>query len=355
MKTFIITSVLLFIGVISFNVFVDKNFFWHRNSNFKHLKLTQGSCLKLSGEKMTGNDRLVHRQLRKDLMSPDTVIYASSRGAYADYGFFPGKNVYSTASSIALLEDYVDAWVDLKEMGKIPKEAVIFLDGWIFNDAINQFRSWDSLEGFNKFLKQVGLEDEMPPALKKRYRNEVKEGYRLNILNLLSFSQSEVSLKLLLSGEYKSLEILPCQDIKDDQTYMTWMGAHLSSKMPNHVDLIKTVGHPRSGLNYLDPWQKSDFLIKVFQVFIQDMMKNGVKVKIVTPLMHPTSASFIVEHEGVKDFKKIVSSLKAVDGFDVCDAFEADKVGCGQFDFKDGLHMTRECTGKLLKFCKIIP
>ena len=354
MKTFFTTSILLFFFVIAFNLFVDKNFFWHRQNAFAQQNLNDGDCINISEEKFTGNDRLSQRTIRKKMKRPDIVAFSSSRGAYADFSFFPGKKVYNTAVSISLLEDYIDVWMDLKKQNKIPSEAIIFLDGWIFNDGIVNFRSWDSVSGFLDFLKEQNISNELPPEQANRYHFEKKERLKKNLLNLISYPQTLTSLEVLLKNQYKNLDIKKCKSITDEQTYMTWMGAHWSLKITKPEDLARLINEKDSGLVYMDPWQKNDFMVKVLKTFIEDMKKNNVKVHIITPLVHPIALLEIKDTKPVKDFEAIVADLKNDSSIHVCDIYDSKKVPCENNEFKDAIHMTKTCLGKLMKFCGII-
>ncbi len=354
MKTFFITFFSFLLTIIAFNLYVDKNFFWHRQVAFENFKLEKGECLKFAGEKLSGTDRLAHRFLRKHMPIPDTVIFSSSRGAYADQEMFKNKIIYNSASSISLLEDYVDVWMDLKAQQKIPSEVIIFFDPWIFNQNISNFRSWDSLTGLGKFLNENSNNVSYPNSQKKYYLKQKIERWRIAILNLISFEQTLNSWDVFAHTDYKNLEIKKCSDINDELTYLSYSGAHISKKYPTPLELHHIVSAKDSGLSYIDPWQKNPFLVEVFDAFLSDMLSRNVKIHIVAPLTHPVSFTHASMTPAMIDYRDSLNKFQQDPRLNVCNAIDLNPIPCEKNEFKDAIHMTRSCTEKLLKYCQIL-
>lgn len=353
MKYFWRTFILGFFVIILINLWIDKDYRFFRRSIREGRNLQAGECLTLGNLE---SDRLAKQEIRPYLEKPDVLFLGSSRVSYLDLETVkPELKFYNGNFSIGLLEDYMAVWQELKSTQRIPGHMIIFLDHWAFNKK-NRFRAWESIPALKDYLNQQGIKT---PLFEKPWRRYTELQYkRLTdiLLGLISFDYFKESLvKYYQAGIGEPY--ISCSKIeKESKAFLVHDGhAIYPFQHPTREEVLKEAQNFDGALQYSDPWVVNHELLDYFKIFLKDAKNLGVKITLVAPLWHPASWKMIQAaahgQKVSKEYFAIIENLGKEAGVSTCIEPDSAMVGCNESEFVDGIHMNRECSLKLIKYC----
>lgn len=81
---------------------------------------------------------------------PDVLVLGSSRIMLIDSKMFKDNlSIFSAGVSVATIPDIIAIWQHVKNLGKIPKYLIIYIDPWVFNTN-NEQQNWKINENLYK-------------------------------------------------------------------------------------------------------------------------------------------------------------------------------------------------------------
>ena len=363
LKFFSLTVFLGLSTIFAFNYWEDPGHQWHRELHYISRALAPGEVWAICTPDFP--DRPIRLSQIKYGTVPDVVAMGSSRALLIDSRLF-NSNLHMRNVSVlgASLEDEIGLWQFLILSGKQPHYVVLFVDPWILNRNIEQTRWLQFLTYYNAFFSA------QPITLIQRLSLRVIEAQtildaRLNTLvDFWSWLSLKASVKVALHPAQTQIapEVYPEKlrpatffGYRSDGSY--FFPDAVVAKRPKaavEVDARNYALQPK--ITYLSNWELNVKAITDLDLLLKDMSRHGTHALIVLPPFHPTARQILNQRPGynnlLNESSQIIHDVVIKnENATLCDAIEAEKVGCLGDEFIDGSHLAYPCVQKVIRYC----
>jgi hypothetical protein len=304
----------------------------------------------LKGFNIANFPNLDDRQMQKHIIdgrtaAPDVVVFGSSRSMEIRVDCFPGRTFFNSGVGSSRIPDYVALYEAYRNRGLRPSLLVIGADPWILNARMGDQR-WRSLQkDYDHIAERVGLTRD-PARFRKR---DVRK-----LVQLISPRYFQESLHSLARKDERPS---PTTETQGSSWFLLADGSLVYPKSirDRGVEEVRAVAkrmlHGREGLalsgfRQLDPSSMADF-----ENFLGSVLADGAKVLLFIPPWHPVVYQAIAQSE---EFQMVPASeayfraLASKLGIPVVGSNDPAALGCGETDFRDGMHLCDRALKALL-------
>jgi hypothetical protein len=287
------------------------------------------------------NERTYILSHLKQIPKIDVLFLGSSRIMLVNSNIFKEKNrVFSSGISVGVVPDFIAIWQHIKNLKKIPKYVVIYVDPWAMNKNNNQTNWKVNQSLYRQFFKE--RKSSLWGTIKEYFENK-------------SMNQKTINLK--------NQRFVFENNLSKDQEGRRFDGSVI---YPDHVVKPKTLKEITQKANeYLQEcifclcdWKFDQKMFHELNVLIQDIRNSGAKVMVVLPpyqhkvyqgmMKSPLYSNILNEVVGALESK--ANETDAL-GYEFCNAINPEDSNCKETEFMDGMHSQSSCSEKIVRKC----
>lgn len=293
------------------------------------------------------NERMVQKlTIENQEKKKDIVVIGSSRSMAIRSSSFPDKTLFNNSVSGAILQDYFSIYNLYRRQGQLPKEIILGIDPWIFNQNYPEDR-WKILEAYYDELSEV------ISAPSGQFNYKIRDFIPENILELFSLSYFRAaSHKLFLKesgvdadmGNDKPVAVNT--SLNDGQTILA-DGSRTYDKITrekskDEIDAIAVSFATQSTSYGFDSFfEINEKTQKKLEQFISLIQSDGVKVTIFLPPYHYKSYEIMArlpKYKMMKEVEHYLIQFSRENNIPLVGSYNPEKLPLDESDFLDGMH-----------------
>jgi len=340
LKTSLLTTV-FFLGTMFFNYKVDTAGIFSSNSCLRSAAsaMANGNIVAGLGDEAF-DGRLFQILFIKEINKKvDTIALGSSRTKELRSRYLnnSSSNFYNHSINGSSLQDYiaiVGAYKKIK--GYIPKEIIIGIDPWVFNENSGRNR-WKNISGYYDFMKQEISGEEMQTDKLFFSVNKLKQ--------LLNYDYTITNIKYLYQRLRKRDNGFYIVDTLETDDFLREPDGSIhypfSVRNPNKEKLlIKSKNYALGNVYSLENYHKIAFK-KEFDTFMKYLRQKGVKVTIFLPPYNPIPYDILKKQkkykiDGVERYLRMYAKHNKLD---LIGSYNPHTLNLVMTDFFDGMHV----------------
>jgi hypothetical protein len=318
------------------------------------------------------DERLLKRELLANTESPavhhqpDVVVLASSRGmTLGQAEFRPDSQVINLAVSGASEEDFLGFGELILEQRTFPRDVVMAIDPWVFNDRSSQKRWVTNIDAVERFYRERG---ETP--LSDSFTMVRAEWTRVaaSINSLLGYSALRLSLPLEWARLFRGQAERPPGLVEEASLLPTDSGTRAdgTARYPDSETTTRTAEELRrladeyahaEPVYGLGGWTHAPSIDTHLQRLISALERRGIRVHLLILPYHPRVLALLRARLGygaiLDDYERAMHGLASSTGASLCDMLDPAAAGCSELEFMDGMHAQQSCVDKWAKACAL--
>ena len=354
-RILIFTPVLLLMILV--NYYIDPGNLFGDNQYVHQLSFHLASGKNLLAPDPNYDERLKQIYVIQYMKKPkDILVFGSSRCKGIHQGLFPGKTFYNAGVSAGSLEDFIGLYQLFYENNLLPKTLILELSAWILNPENEQLHG--DVTTIMPVYKRALSRFKMPventtPYDNYNYTDKIQE----KLKQLLSPYYFQQSLKKFY--KYARIKKAPSQfgfrfanKIIANELILFSDGSWVSSEEHRIVTKTEALKHATmpKGLQRFTKFNMDR--IKEFEVFIQQMINDGIEIVFYLPPWPTLTYQKLVNSEKyniVVNEEEYFRSFAKRYGIKVIGSYNADNLGYSLDDFADSAHLRRSAVAKMFK------
>lgn len=344
--SFILANFLLLSTVLSFNLYIDSLGLVSKNSYLDNAAkdLSRGKII--AGLK-NFDERIFRKKTIENLnIDLEWIAVGSSRTMQLRQRMFSDINAkfHNYSVSGASIEDYLGLiQVHKNKFKTLPKNIILGVDPWIFNENSGQKRYMSLNKEYEQFLEILNY-----PKKESKVNKRV-----LKLFSMEYFLKNIKFVKKNLSNGLKGYYIV--EDINSDMLTREPDGAiqyPLKKRFPNSQEVKKAaISYTQGKVYSLEKFTKlsNQELFKKFLIYLK---KNGVNIYIYLPPYNPYSYDLLIKKEQYKIILKVekyVHSIGKELNIPIIGSYNAHLLNLKNEDFFDAMHSLDNVYEELFK------
>lgn len=271
----------------------------------------------------------------------DIVVIGSSRTMLINSELFPGKSLVNNSVSGATIEDIVAIYHLYKLKNRLPEKIIIGLDPWTFNDK-NKLERWKSLsKEYHAFHDSLVESDKY---------------FKYRQLYSLSYFQSSIkSLITRIKGGDEPVatdEIYNVTNTIHPDGSLTYAEAFRNAS-PKEIE-SKIISYLDGDIYGIENYETVSLKVKQeLELLLQDMHTHGIEVIFFLSPYHPRAYQFIkTNYPAVEQAEGYIKTLASTRNIEVLGSFDPARIGLGEDDFYDAMHVREGGVKVIVKAAK---
>ncbi|MGI6723275.1 MAG: hypothetical protein ACOX39_02705 [Arcobacteraceae bacterium] len=254
------------------------------------------------------------------------------------------NNFQNYSVSGASLEDYIALiQVHKNKFGKLPKNIILGLDAWIFNQNNGQTRYLSLVEEYNEFISILNN------SSKQKINNDTST--RNNFLYFISIEYFKKNLKDFSKKEIfyiaDNIEVDDNLRMPDGSIYYPYKSRFPDFKEVEKVAKSYTQGNVYSLENY-----KKLFNIELFENLIKYLLENNVNIYFYLTPYNPITYDILMQNEKYKiinQAEEYIINFSKQNNIKIVGSFNPHNYNLTNEDFFDGMHSLDIAYEKIFK------
>lgn len=336
-----VMSIVFFISIMSFNYKVDTAGIFSSNSclSFAAKAMANGEIVAgLGDEAFDGRlfQILFIKEIKKQV---DVIALGSSRTKEVRQRYLnmDNLNFYNHSVNDASIHDYIAIVGAYKKIKKyLPKEIIIGIDPWVFNENSGRNR-WKSISEYYDYMNQkISLTststDKLLPFL-----NRLKQlgNYEYTLTNI---SYLYRRYKKKDNGFYIADDISVNDYLREPDGSIHY--PDLVKNLQKSKLILKSKNYTAGNIYSLENYHKLTYT-KEFDAFIQYLKKEGVKITIFLPPYNPIPYDILKTQNKyrINEIENYLRKYADENSLNVIGSYNPHKLNLQMSDFFDGMHL----------------
>jgi len=333
---------LCIIAFIGTNYYLDaENLYYQKYEKVMARNVLEGNYITNIGKY---NDRLFQKYIIENSNEcPEIIVIGSSRTMLINKYQFGNYSFFNNSINGATIEDIVTLMMLYDKKALAPKYLIIGIDPWILNEKNGQYR-WKTIQkDYNDALNKLKLETiNIDTSF-----TEKKENKLFSISYFFASLNKEIKQKRKVFITKKKYNEKTTK-IKDGSLIY---GKSTRNRSQEAIDKIVNEYISRKFFGFEGNGNFYEKNKKIFEVFIDYILKKNVKITFYFSPYHPKVFNFFSKNEKYKNFietEKYYKAFAEKKNIQCISSFNPNEFGLDSTYFYDAQNSNENCVSKLI-------